>query len=30
VFFLWRLIGVRRLAVLFGLRKAWQIYRERR
>ena len=30
VFLLWRLIGVRRLAVLFGLKKAWQICRERR
>jgi hypothetical protein len=30
VIWLWRLIGLRRLAALFLLRKAWRIYRSRK
>jgi hypothetical protein len=27
---LWRLIGLRRLAALFALRKAWRLYQSRK
>jgi hypothetical protein len=30
MFFLWRLLGFRRLLAVFVLRKAWQMYRSRK